>query len=72
MERRGVREGEGEERPLRPAGWVQVRAHSGLLEGPGTSMSHSKKKERAQMEEIGLERANGGDQLTVLHIQAEQ
>jgi len=35
-------------------------------------MSHSKKKERAQMEEIGLERANGGDQLTVLHIQAEQ
>ena len=40
--------------------------------GPGTSMSHSKKKEGAQMEEIGSERSNGGDHLTVLHIQAEQ
>jgi hypothetical protein len=35
-------------------------------------VSHSKKKERPQMEEISLERTNGGDQLAVLQIQAEQ
>jgi hypothetical protein len=45
-----------------------------LLEGARhvNEVSHSKKKERAQMEEIGLESTNGGDQLAVLHIQDEQ
>jgi hypothetical protein len=45
-----------------------------LLEGAShiNEVSHLKKKERAQMEEIGLESTNGGDQLAVLHIQDEQ
>ena len=54
MERRGVREGEGEERPLRPAGRVQVRAHRGLLEG-ARHVNEPFKEER--------EGSNGGNRL---------
>jgi hypothetical protein len=66
--RRRVKEGEGEERPLRPARWAQVRANRGLLQGARhvNEVSQSKKEE-----EIGLESTNGGDQLAVLHIQDE-
>ena len=51
---RGAREGEGEERPLRPVGRVQVRAHRGLLEG-ARHVNEPFKEER--------EGSNGGNRL---------